>query len=96
MRNSLALAVLLLGAPVAASAQEAAMQLTPASAPAPATELAATTTATAPEVTAEPVRAESRQDGAARAARDQFARRGSFWWMVGVIVVAGLILVALT
>ncbi|MBV9773262.1 MAG: hypothetical protein JO040_04895, partial [Gemmatimonadetes bacterium] len=44
------------------------------------------------EITTEPVKAEARKSEHARASRDQFAQRGSFWWVVGVIVVAGVIL----
>lgn len=95
MRNVLALVVLLLAAPVAASAQEASLQPAPVSPPAPSTELVASTVANTPEAVAQPVRAEARKSGEATAARDQMPSRGSFWWLVGVIVVAGVILAVL-
>ena len=46
-----------------------------------------------PELVLEEVKVpESRAAEAAEAAAQEMPRRGSFWWLVGVIVVAGIIL----
>lgn len=97
MRAALALSLLLVFAPVLA-----AQDVPQVSGPAPAPEVtAAPAPAAAPlpepaPVNTEPARAEDRQisQNTVQVEGDPFAR-GSFWWMVGVIVVAGLILFVL-
>lgn len=98
MRHVLALlaAVLLAALPVPAAAQsfaEAAPAVSAApAAPLPATDVAATTPAQE-----EKVQESARAESLARDLRDdrQLAQRGSFWWLVGVIVVAGVLLAVL-
>lgn len=95
MRLVLALlaAVLLvaLPAPGTAHATEPVSTAPAASAPAPATEMVATSPAQGVKVQ-ESVRAESL---AREMEERQIAQRGSFWWLVGVIVVAGILLAVL-
>ena len=95
MRYVLALfaAVLLVALPAPAAAQSFVEAAPAASsvpaAPVPATEMVATASSQQEKVQ-ESARAES-------LARDdrQLGPRGSFWWVVGVIVVAGVILAVL-
>jgi hypothetical protein len=92
MRSVLVLVALLLAAPFAALAQEAHLSTAPApQLRAPTTEAASSAAPVAQEVATEPIRAESREEAPREDRRDQFARRGSFWWLVGVIVVAAVI-----
>jgi hypothetical protein len=93
MRHVLALlaAVLLAALPAPAAAQsfvEAAPVVSAPASPVPVTEVVAT--ASQQEKVQESARAES-------LARDdrQLGPRGGFWWIVGVIVVAGVILAVL-
>ncbi|HEX2189595.1 MAG TPA: hypothetical protein VHG51_11885 [Longimicrobiaceae bacterium] len=97
MRLVLALlaAVLLAALPAPAAAFEStdpAPAAAAPSAPAPATELAATAPAQG-----ETVRESARAESLTRELREerQIAQRGSFWWLVGVIVVAGVLLAVL-
>ncbi len=95
MRIVLALVALMLAAP-AARAQEASLQPAPTPVPTVSTELAASMSPALAEISTEPVRAEAREVRDAKAAKDdQFAQRGSFWWLVGVIVIAGVLLAVL-
>ncbi|HEX2091116.1 MAG TPA: hypothetical protein VHG28_01895 [Longimicrobiaceae bacterium] len=94
MRTILALVVVLLAAPLGAAAQEYAQPQAPLAPRAPVTELVATAPVEA-QVVQEPVRAEAREAREEVAKRDQFAQRGSFWWLVGVIVIAGVLLAVL-
>jgi|GEM_PF-2748628 len=83
-------------APVASSAQSfadagpaaAPTAPAPATAPVPVAEMVATAPSQSETV---------RESRAAVDLRDdrQFAQRGSFWWLVGVVVVAGVILAVL-
>lgn len=91
-------AVLFVALPAPAAAQ-AFVDAAPAAsaapaAPVPETELAATAPAQQEKVQ-ESVLAAARSAENARDDRDQLGPRGGFWWMVGVVVVAGLILVLL-
>lgn len=87
MRIVLVFAALLLAAPLSATSGGSG----PAEPRAPSTELASTSAPAALELAVAP--AESRRTSSAEARRDQtWPQRGSFWWMVGVIVVAGVIL----
>ncbi len=88
---SLAFAIALLAAPAAARA-DAAPPAEPAGVAAVQPSLA-TPAPPAPEMKLKEVRVEeAQQDRDADVATPQ---RGSFWWLVGVIVVAGVILAVL-
>lgn len=84
MRKALILAAMLVAAPLAASATENRPEPRAVN-----TEMAATSTRTEAVVT--PIRAENRASADAEEMR-QVGERGSFWWIVAVIVVAGVIL----
>lgn len=90
MRIALLLVVLLMSAP-AAFAQAGP---SPDAAPAAVTQLTAEEAPAAAQEVAEPQRAEERRTEK-NEAREQIAQRGSFWWLVGVIVVAGVLLAVL-
>ena len=97
MRHVLALlaAVLLATLPAPAAAQsfvEAAPAVSVPAAPVPVTDAVATAPAQQ-----EKVQESARAESLARDVRDdrQFAQRGSFWWLVGVIVIAGVLLAVL-
>ena len=97
MRHVLALlaAVLLAALPAPAAAQsfaEAAPAVSVPAAPVPVTDAVATAPAQQ-----EKVQESARAESLARDLRDdrQFAQRGSFWWLVGVIVIAGVLLAVL-
>jgi beta-lactamase regulating signal transducer with metallopeptidase domain len=97
MRHVLALlAIVLLAAlPAPAAAQsfvEAAPVVSAPAAPTPVTDAVATAPAQQ-----EKVQESARAESLARDVRDdrQFAQRGSFWWLVGVIVIAGVLLAVL-
>jgi hypothetical protein len=97
MRHVLALlaAVLLAALPAPAAAQsfvEAAPAVSAPAAPLPVTDAVATAPAQQ-----EKVQESARAESLARDFRDdrQFAQRGSFWWLVGVIVIAGVLLAVL-
>lgn len=93
MRFVLALVVLLLAAPMAA-----AQSLAP-TAPLPrevtAVVVPAATAETTRPATLVEIPAEARAVIEARAADPDMPARGSFWWLVGVVVVAGIILAVL-
>lgn len=91
MRSILVLAALLLAAPFSVLAQEAHFSTAP-QLRAPTTEMASSTAPAEQEVATQPVRAESREEARREDRRDQFAQRGSFWWLVGVIVVAAILI----
>lgn len=88
MRIPLALAALLAVAP-AAHAQQA----TPSGAPfqAHATAPAVQTVSVEAKRASDPVRLDAPADSE-DAVREQLPQRGSFWWVVGAIVVGGVIL----
>lgn len=90
MRSILVLLALLLTAPFSALAQEAHFSSAP-QLRAPTTEVASSAAPATQEVATQPIRAEAREEASREERRDQFARRGSFWWLVGVIVVAAVI-----
>ncbi len=97
MRHVLALlaAVLLAALPAPAAAQsfvEAAPAVSVPAAPVPVTDVVATAPAQQ-----EKVQESARAESLARDLRDdrQLAQRGSFWWLVGVIVIAGVLLAVL-
>ncbi|HEU0076902.1 MAG TPA: hypothetical protein VFQ76_04580 [Longimicrobiaceae bacterium] len=98
MRHVLALlaAVLLAALPAPAAAQsfvEAAPTVSSVpAAPVPVTDAVATAPAQQ-----EKVQESARAESLARDFRDdrQLAQRGSFWWLVGVIVIAGVLLAVL-
>lgn len=93
MRLVLALlaAVLLVAAPAPASATPSTEPAPAASATAPSMEMVATSPGQGVTVQAS-VRAESL---AREMEERQIAQRGSFWWLVGVIVIAGVLLAVL-
>ncbi|MEW5927269.1 MAG: hypothetical protein AB1941_07285 [Gemmatimonadota bacterium] len=100
MRHVLALlaAVLLAAFPAPAAAQSFAETAPAVSAvPAPAAPLPATDVAATALAQGEKVQESARAESLARDLRDdrQLAQRGSFWWLVGVIVVAGVLLAVL-
>lgn len=98
MRHVLTLlAVVLLAALPAPAAAQSFAEAAPAvssapAAPVPVTDVVATTPAQQ-----EKVQESARAENLARDVRDdrQLAQRGSFWWLVGVIVVAGVLLAVL-
>ena len=98
MRHVLALlAVVLLAAlPAPATAQSFA-EAAPAVASAPAAPVPAMDVAATAAAQEEKVQESARAESLARDLRDerQLAQRGSFWWLVGVIVVAGVLLALL-
>lgn len=85
-----------IAAPVASSAQSFAdagpaavpTAPVPATPPVPVAEMVATAPSQAETVKESRVAVDVRDDR-------QFAQRGSFWWLVGVVVVAGVILAIL-
>lgn len=87
--SALLLTSVLAGPVAAAESGEEPMTREPALAPAIEPEAPV-----APRLHLEPVRVEEHA-AEADAAQIQTPARGSFWWMVGVIVVAGLILAIL-
>jgi hypothetical protein len=91
MRIMLATVALLLAAPLSALAQQAHLSTAP-QLRAPTMEVSSTAAPAAQEVATEPIRAQSRAEAPLDDRSDQFARRGSFWWLVGVIVVAAVII----
>ena len=93
MRTILALVAVLLAAPLSGAAQEFT-QVPPLAPRAPVTEMVSTAPAEA-QLVQEPVRDEAHETRTAPARRDQFAQRGSFWWLVGVIVVAAVLIAVL-
>lgn len=94
MRIVLAVVALLLAAPLSASAQAAPYSNDP-QLRVPSTELAPAAAPEAQPIATAPARAESRSEAPRDDRRDQIAQRGSFWWLVGVIVVAGVLLAVL-
>lgn len=89
MRLVIAFALVLLAAPVAAAAETEDDKARDAEKVQPSvTEMATDTEA---EMQLAPVVIEDRAP-AEEAAVQEMPRRGSFWWIVGAIVVAGLIL----
>jgi hypothetical protein len=96
MRSVLALVLILLVAPVAAARAE-----TDPSEKEPVAAIAQTlveepAAPAQPELVVGEVEIPSRAEAAAETpAAQDMPRRGSFWWMVGVIVVAGVILYVL-
>ena len=98
MRHVLALlaAVLLAALPAPAGAQSFA-EAAPAVSAAPAAPLPAADMAATAPAQGEKVQESARAESLARDLRDdrQLAQRGSFWWLVGVIVVAGVLLAVL-
>jgi hypothetical protein len=98
MRHVLALlaAVLLAALPAPAAAQSFA-EAAPAVSAVPAAPLPATDVAATAPAQGEKVQESARAESLARDLRDdrQLAQRGSFWWLVGVIVVAGVLLAVL-
>ena len=97
MRHVLALlAVVLLAALPAPTAAQSYAEAAPAvsvpAAPVPVTDAVATAPAQQ-----EKVQESARAESLARDFRDdrQLAQRGSFWWLVGVIVIAGVLLAVL-
>ncbi|HEX7241299.1 MAG TPA: hypothetical protein VF263_13575 [Longimicrobiaceae bacterium] len=94
MRKVLALVALLLAAPAGAAAQESLQPSTPIPTRTPVARVLEAAPVEASLAT-QPVKAEARETAEARESRDQFAQRGSFWWLVGVIVIAGVLLAVL-
>ena len=84
---SLPLALSLLAFPVAASAEGRPTEAPNAAVVQPTVAVEATR---APEMKLKEIKLQERQQDRAVAA-DPFAR-GSFWWLVGVVVVAGVVL----
>lgn len=98
MRHVLALFALVLLAylPVPAAAQSF-VEAAPAVASAPAAPVPVTDVVATAPAQQEKVQESARAESLARDVRDdrQFAQRGSFWWLVGVIVIAGVLLAVL-
>lgn len=89
MRLALTLALSLLVAPAARADTDE-----PARAPEPRAEVVAPAAPAAPEMKLEEVEVSAVRKSAPAegAAVEQLPARGSFWWLVGVVVVAGVIL----
>ncbi len=98
MRHVLALfAIALLAILPAPAAAQSFVEAAPAAASVPASPVPVTDAVATSPAQQEKVQESARAESLARDVRDdrQLAQRGSFWWLVGVIVIAGVLLAVL-